>query len=99
MNVKEIQPHQPWLAVYPDSSGGLAYDAVSSTGAKVKGKLPPGKWVGQVIHPGWKGDVKVTVEEWLPDAIALTQYKTARVQYGNQAPTSWLGRSGRFTCG
>ncbi len=85
---EESKPHQPWLAMQIEKDGSLSYVAHSSLGKVVRGSFRKDHIIGQVIHPGWKGDVKITLEEVLPHAMPLTQYKPARVQFGSQAPSS-----------
>ncbi len=89
-----------------ENNGSLSYVARSSAGSQVRGNLRKGHIVGEVIHPGWKMDVTVTVTEWVPRAIPQTIYKPARIQQGPQAPSSaihmmaattdvWLGLGDR----
>lgn len=47
-----------------------------------------GIFTTEVIHPGWRGNVTLTVLDWIPDAMPLTTYRPARVNYGSQAPPS-----------
>ncbi len=68
--------------------GSLKWIAFSSTGKKVSGHFATGKAEGQVLHPGWRGDVTLTLVKVLADATADTRYVASRVQYGNQAPSS-----------
>jgi hypothetical protein len=84
----EHQSGRPSLQLLAQKDGSLIYKAVSSEGKIVSGKLFKNSIVGQVLHPGWKGSMAITLVEWLPDAIPLTTYHPARVQYGSQAPAS-----------
>ncbi|MGZ3689487.1 MAG: hypothetical protein ACXVBW_14390, partial [Bdellovibrionota bacterium] len=79
---------RPWLLVHPEKDGSVSWVAHLSTGGAKRGKFAPGKITGQTIEPGWKGGVKITLEEFVPDAMASTTYKEARVLYGKDAPTS-----------
>ena len=81
-------PHQPGLALEVLKDGRLSYRAKSSAGTEVKGFFKSGQISGSVIHPGWKGNMVITLAEWIPDAVAQTTYQAARVQAGAQAPTS-----------
>lgn len=81
-------PHQPGLALRVLEDGSLSYVAKSSAGAEVKGHFQKGQISGSVIHPGWKGNMVITLAEWIPDAVAQTTYQAARVQTGSSAPTS-----------
>ncbi|MBI2712825.1 MAG: cytochrome c biogenesis protein ResB, partial [Bdellovibrio sp.] len=84
----------PSLVLKPLSNGGLEFEALGSENAsggkrkKVGGRLGPGQIKGRVITPGWRGDVKITIEDWVPHARPQTTYKPARVQYGQAAPSS-----------
>jgi hypothetical protein len=82
------KPGQPSLSLRPEKDGSLSYTALSSAGKTVKGRFKKDKIIGQVIHPGWKGNLTITIAEWVSDAVASTTYKPARVQYGSQAPSS-----------
>ncbi len=74
--------------VFQFEKGILSFIAQSSEGKKVRGRIQKNQIAGYVIHPGWKGNVTLTLEEWIPHAMASTHYQSARVQYGSQAPTS-----------
>ena len=84
----------PKFTFKPEEKGAVSYLALSSAGKKVTGTLSKNKLIGSVIHPGWKGDVTLTVLEWVPDAVASTTYKPSRIQYGNEAPPSAIHVSG-----
>jgi hypothetical protein len=72
--------------VKPD---GIAFLSRSSDGKFVEGFLSNKKGLaGKDIHPGWKGNVLLTVEEWIPEATLKVVYQPSRMQYGPQAPTS-----------
>jgi hypothetical protein len=84
---EEGMPSQgPRLLLTQEKDGSVSYRASSSTNEKVSGRLPAGKVAGQVIQPGWKGGVSITVMEWVPDAELEVDYKSARIQYGEMAP-------------
>jgi len=87
-NIGSKEVGRPVLSFIPENDGSVGYIAQSSAGKKVQGRLRKGSIVGQVIHPGWRGNVTLTVTDWVPRAVAVTTYKPARVQYGSQAPTS-----------
>lgn len=102
----------PWLALTLQPGGSLSYEAVGSDGKRATGVLPAGKIQGQVIQPGWKGGVTLTVTQWVPRATSQTSYTPSRIQYGPQAPPSaiyisagkggpeseiWLGMGDRAT--
>jgi hypothetical protein len=78
----------PRFTVFWDKDGSVAYRAESSTGELVKGKLAAGKINGTVLDPKWKGNVRVELAEWIPDAMVSTDYKVSRLQYGAEAPPS-----------
>ena len=93
----------PSLTFYPQPNGSVTYLSQASDGKKRTGVLPKigGERTGQAgqvntgqITTGWKGNVVVTVEEWIPHAMVKTHYKEARIQYGPQAPTSAIHVSG-----
>ncbi len=95
-----VTKSQPWIG-FELRKGGITYTAHSSDGKHVTGMLNvsdsiPEKvaYTGWVIHPGWKGDVTLTVAEWIPDATIQVVYKPARVQYGAQAPSSAIHITG-----
>ena len=85
---KKAPSNQPYLVITPDSLGGLSYLAHSSSNQIVRGKIPLKQIPGFVIQPGWRGNVEISLLEWIPDATLLATYQPARVQYGSQAPTS-----------
>jgi hypothetical protein len=87
--------------------GEWAYRAVNSEG-KIKSGTAR---TGDVIEPGWKGGVTITLQEARPFSSSVVRYVPAQVQYGNQAPPSairisagvkgeasmWLGLGDRAT--
>ncbi len=82
----------PWIG-FELREGSLAYAAKSSDGKWVRGVLDEnsgltGNLNGKIIRPGWKGDVTVAVEQWIPDAKIQVEYRPSRIQYGQQAPAS-----------
>ena len=81
---------RPSLSILPGAPGAKAafsFLAHSSDGKVVQGSVPAGaKDFG--IEPGWKGGVKITLLDWVPDALPFTTYQPARIQYGQQAPPS-----------
>lgn len=79
---------QPILKLRMEKDGSLKFEARSSGGEVKRGSVVASKVKGTVIEPGWKGAVKISVEEWLSSAVSNTTYKPASVQYGNQAPPS-----------
>ena len=103
----EPTPGQPTFFLRVERSGRIGYVAHSSDGKTVRGSLGTGAAAkGRGIQPGWKGGVHLTVLDWLPDAVPLTHYSPARIQYGQQAPPSaihvvsggaetWLGLGDR----
>lgn len=78
----------PQLHLTPSPDGGLGYKSISSSGEKAQGRLAPGKISGQEIPANWKGGVKLSILDYIPDARIETKYKPARVQYKDQAPPS-----------
>jgi hypothetical protein len=85
---KKAQPGQPALVLTPEKDGSLSYWAQTSQGKAVQGRLKRNQIQGQKIAPGWKGNLTAVISEWVPDAVASTTYKPARIQHGPQAPTS-----------
>lgn len=81
-------PGRPTFRVIPEKGGALSYRAFASDGKTVSGRMTAKEATGKVIQPGWKGGVKLTVLDWVPDAFPLTSYHPARIQYGMQAPSS-----------
>jgi hypothetical protein len=79
---------RPSLVISSDSTGAVQYVATSSEGKKVSGTFSGGKVAGQEINPGWRGDVKLIFDQWLPRAIPMTTYAPSRIQRGPQAPPS-----------
>lgn len=75
----------PSLRFRVERDGGLAYQIHSRDGATRVGKLAASQVVGAVIEPGWMG-MKITIKEWVPDAVNTSFFKPARVQYGTDAP-------------
>ncbi len=90
-----------------DAQGRGFFKARNSEGKEVAGSFEK----GQVLQPGWKGGVTVTVLEVIPRATSQVSYKPSKIQYGNQAPPSairisagdkheasmWLGLGDRAT--
>lgn len=85
---KEKVGRGPRFVVEPKTNGDLEYRAYSSTGQFKSGVLKSGKINGSAIDPGWKGNVQLTVLEWVPNAQSRVTYKASEVQYGEQAPSS-----------
>ena len=80
------QKGQPTFVIRPEKDGGLSFSAQSSDGKLTRGHFARDHAQGQLIQPGWKGNVRLTVLEWVPNAIPLTTYSPARIQFGPQAP-------------
>ncbi len=78
----------PKMFFKSEKDGGLSYVALSSLGKRVTGRFARDEISGKKILPGWKGNVSVTLEEWIPDALPRSHYQNARIQYGTQAPGS-----------
>jgi hypothetical protein len=78
----------PSLVLVPNADGSLDYRSQSSDGKQFKGHLAQGAIEGKKISPGWRGDVKIAIEKWVPNARIQADYKPARIQYGAQAPLS-----------
>jgi len=90
-----------------DAKKGGQFRARNSEGKEVAGAFQK----GQVLEPGWKGGVTVTVLDVIPKAVSQVSYKPSKIQYGNQAPPSairisagekyeasmWLGLGDRAT--
>lgn len=81
-------PGKPTFILKQGSGSELSYQAISAEGKRRTGRFPSTKAQGQVIHPGWKGDVRLTIEEWIPHAVVHSEYKPSSIQYGDQAPPS-----------
>ena len=88
----------PSISFIPQAKGGLSYQAHTSDGKVKKETLASTVVRGAVIQPGWKGGVKLTVLDWVKDAVPLASFKPSRVQYGQGAPPSAIhvisGRGG-----
>lgn len=80
--------NQPVFSVFSEEDGNLTYQAKSSSGKTVKGKIEKDRLVGKVIEPGWKGNLKIIVLEWIPHANIQTSYRPSRVLYGAMASSS-----------
>ncbi len=76
---------RPDLSLIPQPSG-LTIRSHTSDGKVSEFKLEASKVKDYMFDPGWKGGLKITILEWLPDAIANTTYTPARVQFGMGAP-------------
>jgi hypothetical protein len=108
-SIQNTGARKPTLSFQVEKDGSVTYHARSSDGKQVRGKFSQDQIRNQVIHPGWKGNVTITVLDWIPDAAPSTTFKPARIQYGNQAPSSaihvvasdqldvWLGLGDRAT--
>ena len=86
--IEKGNPGRPSLAFHQEKGGSLVYVAQSSEGKQVTERLKENQIKNHVIHPGWKGNITITVLDWIADATVSTTYKPARVQYGNGAPSS-----------
>ncbi|MBC7692078.1 MAG: cytochrome c biogenesis protein ResB [Methylotenera sp.] len=86
-----------------ESNGDLTYVSETSEGKTLQGRLKKGQIVGQVINPGWRMAVKLTIESVLPRAVSSVNYKPSKIQYGNNAPQSAIhiiaGQNGMTTSG
>lgn len=82
------KPNQPGLLVVPEADGSLSWLARTSDGKAHEGHFSAREIEGGLIQPGWKGDVKLTVLKWLPQAIPKVTYQPAREQYGPNVPPS-----------
>lgn len=75
------------------SPGALNYRAISSEGKLVRGSWRTADLVKvdpdhpPVLEPGWK-NVKISPLQWIEDAVPMTTYRPARVEYGREAPAS-----------
>lgn len=78
---------QPSFSIVPEKVG-FSYRAVSSEGKTVRGHIENLSPKMQVIDPGWKGGLKLTILDWQPSALPITYYRAARVQFGPGAPGS-----------
>ena len=79
---------RPLLLVAPgENRSGLFYKAFASDGKITQGFVPESKIQGTELQPGWKM-VKLTLEQWLPDAAPRTHYSPSKMAYGPQAPPS-----------
>ena len=86
---EDIEGPGPWLMLTWDSGKkSLKYRTLGSDGKRTQGTLKPDFSRPQVIHPGWKGDVKLTVLEVIPQAAAMTSYLPSKIEYGAGAPPS-----------
>ncbi len=85
---KTSKTNGPTISFFLRNKGDLSFVAKSSAGKIVRGTFKRDEVKGQVLQPGWKGGVTITMEEWFPNAVPSTTYKPARIQYGNQAPGS-----------
>jgi hypothetical protein len=79
---------RPSLSFLINQDSSVSYQAMNSSGQQMRGRLSREHLIGAVIHPGWRGGVTVTITDWIAQAIPSTTYQPARVQYGNQAPSS-----------
>ena len=90
--IQKSKSASPSLVFRAQKDGSLAFVAQSSDGKQVKGGFKTGQIQNQLIHPlihpGWKGNITITVLEWITDAIPRSSYQSSRVQYGTQAPPS-----------
>ncbi|MGK5082372.1 cytochrome c biogenesis protein ResB [Bdellovibrionota bacterium FG-1] len=73
---------RPGLSLLPGRDGGVEFFAVSSDGKVIKGKIQPSAVRGHVIEPGWKGNIKVTILDWIQNAVPMISYQPSRVQFG-----------------
>lgn len=107
-----MQGQGPSFSVTPTAQGDLQYVSQASDGKTRAGRVKASAIVGSQIEPGWAGDLKLRVLEYLPRALAQTVYSSSRTQYGMQAPPSairvvagegakqaelWLGLGDRAT--
>jgi hypothetical protein len=77
-----IAQGKPSFSVIPESDGSLSYIARSSEGKEIRGKLASNEITGKVLDPGWKGDVKLTLLSYLPQAQAIANYEASRSEHG-----------------
>lgn len=85
----ELKEGQATVVFVQNKDGSLKYQAVSKRGEVQNGLLTALAAEGAVINPGWAG-VKIQVLKYIRKAINNTYYAPARVQYGQDAPTSAL---------
>lgn len=81
---------QPTIAFRIDrNSKVLKYRVQTSDGKKSQGEIKfsdPKELVGKVIETGWRFDAKVTIQEFIPEAMSDVRYTPTRIQYGNNLP-------------
>ncbi len=88
----------PVLIFRFDLKGDLHYLSISSHSASQRqrrGHQRQGKFLaqsiqGSVIDPGWKGNIKITVNQYIPNAAVKVSYEPSQLQYGEQASPSAL---------
>lgn len=78
----------PWFMVAPSPDGGIDYRVHARGGKTDTAHVTAAQLPNLVLHPGWRGNVTITLKEWLPRAASLVSYKPAALQYGEQAPQS-----------
>jgi hypothetical protein len=79
---------QPWLILAVDPHGALTYTSYSSSGQKKTGRIAFSKATNAVIDPGWRGNVRITVQQFIPQAVNTTTYSASKALYGTDAPPS-----------
>jgi hypothetical protein len=77
----------PKLSFKVEKGGILSWRSVSSTGEVTQGRAPISEIKNKPIDPRWKM-VKITLNEFIPDAWVSTTYKLSRIQHGQMAPPS-----------
>ncbi|MBY0470244.1 cytochrome c biogenesis protein ResB [bacterium] len=82
-----VVPGQPTMIFSLGTDGSLSYSAHSSSNEVKTGKFAAGKMNGQVIDPGWRGNVSITINEFIPVATNDTRYEPSSLS-DEQAPPS-----------
>jgi hypothetical protein len=81
--------HGPKLTFQVEKGGILSWRSVSSTGETTEGRAPFSEIKDKAIDPHWKM-VKITLNQFIPDAWVNTTFKPSRIQHGEMAPPSAL---------
>lgn len=80
-------PQGPRLSFQVEKGGILSWRSVSSSGEEIQGRAPFSEIKNKPLDPHWKM-VKITMNEFIPDAWVNTNFKPGRIQYGQMAPPS-----------
>jgi hypothetical protein len=79
---------RPGFTIQAGEGGAVKFRSQPSEGKPFEGTIAKTEARDHKIDLKWKGNVELTILEWVPDAEPKVTYEPARVQYGQTAPSA-----------